>query len=105
MTPTGHSVDRNCCWVHDLGRGYAGLLLGCIHCRFWGSAMKRREYITLLVVAAGIWPSVRLLSRRQFANVPAPVRPMTALASRQYAASRRQPRQLQRTRRAEAARP
>jgi hypothetical protein len=23
--------------------------------------MKRREYITLLVVAAGIWPSVRVL--------------------------------------------
>jgi pyruvate kinase len=41
----------------------------------------------------------------QFAKLPAPLRPMTALASRQYAGSRRQLRQLQRTRRAGAARP
>ena len=38
-------------------------MLRGVDIRFWRSAMKRREYITLLVVAAGIWPSVRLLFR------------------------------------------
>jgi hypothetical protein len=52
-------------------------MLGCIHCRFWASAMKRREYITLLVVAgwdlavgAGSIPSNdnSLMRQRHFAR-------------------------------------
>ena len=50
--------SRNTAGYMILAGVKAGLALGSIHCRFWGSAMKRREYITLLVVAAGIWPSV-----------------------------------------------